>query len=235
MDLAGIGAIMSGAGAIGGLFGDDGGMTPRQAADSQMRGTVAGAMKAGKKHGIHPLYLLGTHAAGGIVGQSNTGSQVSDALAAAGGAVSSYAERQQLKAQVDLENKLRIAETSASVQESEARARLLEAQRLDIATGGTFRAGAASEVARAAQGFQSQKDKTIRSPVPGMDHTPNALYTDQQVVEDKYGGVVGELYGLGRYLGEQGEALGKWLYHRQRQNRDANRGARSYPYTGGNF
>ena len=213
----GIGSALSGIGSVAGALGlgsKSKGMSPWDQQALSIGGMAAGARRAGEKYGFHPLALLGHSPASGS--QSVQVGQVGTALEGVGNAFSRYGQQkvqnQQLANQTNVSN--------AQVQEAKSRAKLADMQSAKIANDIVAQQAKDSLAARAAQRINQQADaEAIVTPYGTT--VPNPRYTDAETAERVYGGAVGEIYGLGRWLGERGEELGKWLYgkHRQR-NRD---------------
>ena len=224
MDPATIGSIFSGIGSIGGLFGKKKKSNAQQTYESAYK-TIQGQHAAAKDLGMHPLFAMGG-AVGGGGAMTVTGSDVGDAISGVGNAISNYASRTDKKkadSQALAESNARISKLSADTQASLAEAHQRRVNTALAEKDFVIKSAEASRIKRAATEFNSRQDKVIagspnkekptplKSPVL-KDHNPNKKYTDQELVEQQYGGVVGEAYGLSRYLGEIGEELGQWLY-----------------------
>ena len=225
MNLAGLGSVISGIGSLGGLFGRKKGPSPGQQSYESAYNTIKGQHAAAKEVGLHPLFAMGGAVAGGGA-MSVTGSDVGDAIAGVGNAITSYqarTDKKKAESQALAESNARIAKLGADTQASLAEAHQRRVNSALAEKDFVIKSAEASRVKRAAVGFNARKDQVIagspnkekptplKSPVL-KDHNPNKKYTDQELIEQQYGGVVGEAYGLSRYLGEIGEELGQWLY-----------------------
>lgn len=172
-------ALISAGGSLaGGLLGG-------QSSDVDYRGAKKGIrwrVRDAKAAGIHPLYAMGAPGVGQgqvVTGQSNTGSAVSDAANAIAGGVRSQSStaRAQLRA------------TNAAAERDEAQAAYWR-----------------SEARRSSQKANSQQDLPhVLESTPQTGKLPKGLgklqtsdTVTQQEIEDQYGGVIGEAYGLYR-------------------------------------
>jgi|GEM_PF-6408408 len=172
-----------------------------------------------KKTGMHPLYLAGTPAFSS--GVSVTGNGRSDAVSNAIGAAKAEARQKKLDDQARKESEQRIQESRGKTQRDLSEAHFLRQKAALDALGAVERAHNASVVGRIADGGNAKQDgaeiRQITKPVkiknPNMpNHKSNPEFTDTELLEQMYGGLVGEIYGLGRYLGEIGADLGKSLH-----------------------
>lgn len=144
-------------------------------------------VKDAKEAGIHPLYALGAGATS-FAGSSAlpTGSAIGDGLQGFGNAVTAYEEE-----------KYRAAKDSRNPEQGESRDEALSRARINRANADTAEANATIAKARA----RTILDNARNAPLydwEGYMGTPAG--PPQQKMEDEFGGVIGELYGIGRYL-----------------------------------
>jgi hypothetical protein len=106
--------------------------------------------------------------------------------------------------------------------ESKARVRLLDAQTADTVT----RMKIASDLARLKITASHTKDTGLDIGIPKEEliYTPGSgrfrtgFSTKQEDVEDQYGGIVGELYGIGRFANDSVDNLGRAVREYLRKN-----------------
>lgn len=151
--------------------------------DSAIQRRVADAKAAG----IHPLAALGAPLSGSSfaapVGSTDTGAAIGDAISEVGRGLEAARDRE--LAEMELRSRIKVNETSAMLNAARSRTAIAEAQKLS------------------------------REPDPIQIHSPlgkftTGPYTAQQDVEDEYGGIIGEAYGVGRAAREGVD----WLWER---------------------
>lgn len=205
MNLAGIGAVLSGVGSLAGGFGfgSSKGKSPDRQLAENMLSQAQHLRWAAKIAKIHPLSMLGISPSAS--GESyRAGSNVGQALEGVGDAFTRYG--QQKIAQQQLVNQTNVSDAQA--EESRSRAKLADAQRAKLMQDIVTQSAAASLAQRAGQKTNQtgQAPEAIVHPlgsfVPGP-HTP------AERMEQEYGGAAGEMYGLSRLLGEYGQDLGR--------------------------
>lgn len=210
LDLAGIGAVLQGAGAASSIFGSTsdgfskkGNWQSLKFQEQAMPTTMSmytrnkenewnSMMSNAKKHGIHPLFAMGQQsnspAPSIIAGQSDNGGLPSDAISNMGRSISNYSSSK-------FNKRMALAQMQQGAALSTAQIRSYNASAdADLA----LAQQRVSQTARLAQSSNSEQDKII-NPLPFATNPAN---TDQQVIEDMYGGVVGEISGVSRYVSE---------------------------------
>jgi hypothetical protein len=192
MDLASFGSFLSGVGSLGGLFGGNTKGHEEMMATAAYNRTkflddtkILRTVQDANRSGIHPLYALGSavsapsvHAAGGGGGGKDYG--------AASEGFRKMADA--LSGQVSAENEARLEAAKAGAKRDKAEADLMAAQ-----------------AAKLRQKGEAQKDLTATAVANPNLKTPWGTFEPsqtvaQQAVEDAYGGVIGELYGIGRAM-----------------------------------
>lgn len=231
-------SALSGLGSIAGAFGGGGSDFNRNdtfwASNWGAKGTIRGTFEEANRQKVHPLWLAGSGTSGSgpvIAGQSNTGSRIGDALRGAGDALRGYSAR---KAAANAERRAD-AKTAAEIE-----ALKMQSYR-DRAAGGLddMRTGQinqqlnASKLARAAQASNAQQDQLK---LPNGSKWNTGASAKQQTVEDHYGSLIGEPYGVWRaYKDAQKHYRRDFIEPRRKKMREANRHLRRKPYSGGGY
>lgn len=155
-----------------------------------------------KKAGLHPLAALGAQGYSPTIGSMPESAQADYSTAASniGNAISNSQARKQAQQQLNMENSRNNMVAYAQVRKEMAQAKLYEAQAGDI----TQQQLGASALARTGQ----DQNRDLSLVMPGGTIQGNPKHTPTSVVEDEYGGIASEIYGLNRVLGEAGQWLG---------------------------
>lgn len=182
--------------------------------NQQMDESVRRRVEDAKRAGIHPLYAIGASAGASptiSVGGGETGSALGTAIGRIGGHIEDYQAQKQYAHQEARQDKL------AEAQAARDRAAAL---RDNVAS-----MMAMSSIKRAEQGVNEKRPGSLEQlledkrnetvGVPGRkvttrygSWTTDPSWSDQQAIEDIYGGGVGEVYGVLRALSEAGSAIG---------------------------
>lgn len=189
---------------VGGLFGSKSDKKAEAAAeaqrlqaqhqfDQQMDHKIRRQVADAKRAGIHPLYALGgsigasptiSIAGGNIPGQSQLGSHMADAAHNIAGAMFPTP-----KDKTQAEQNQQLFEANLGRIKSETAANLMLAQQRE--------AQIAAQKLNAMRTVTDYKEPSeIKTPLGNLELGP---HTTQQEVEDQYGGIVGEAYGLSRF------------------------------------
>lgn len=182
--------------------------------NQQMDESINRRVQDAKRAGIHPLYAIGANAGASptiSVGGGPTGSALGTAIGRLGGHVEDHQAEKQIAHQEARADKV-----------AEAQAARDNAAALRDNVASMF---AMSSIKRAEQGVNEKRPGSLEQlledkrnetvGVPGRKVTtrygkwePDPSWSDQQAIEDIYGGGVGEVYGALRALSEAGSALG---------------------------
>lgn len=200
--LAGIGSVLGGlgslGGALGGLLGGEHVSTRDQIRYQGriLRGTVENAHSAG----LHPLSVLGSPIAGNFavpvpnVSRGDRLSAASEAIGRAGDALSARAlQKEEAARQLRMDD--------AQLEESKARVGLYAAQAREA----DARAVASARAHTVASGLNSNRGAWPKVTALGYQWTPGAgtnSPTSAQQMQDEYGDIVENVYGLGRLAGD---------------------------------
>lgn len=213
----------AGVSALGGiastLLGSRGGGSVRDSLETQyelerkrgpaiIRSNWRANMAAAKEAGIHPLAAIGAPVSSGSftpVGSTSSGSAIGDGIGVASEAAADglreYGRDRANKPALEAAERRAEAESAASVAESNARARYYDAQTLGLVTEkGLIQSTARRMVSEANFRQDGPEVKQTLSTPLGPFKPSNT--SKQQDVEDNYGGIVGETYGLWRYLND---------------------------------
>lgn len=192
-----IGGILGG---IGGLFGGGSDNGPG----------LGGLIRKARRHGLHPLAVLGSPIAGNFaVPTRNTAA--GDALGALGSAISETGRSIAARAEArELADRARRQDDLAAG-ESAARVRSLDAAAArDLADAARIRAAREHTAASFAN---SRRGEWPKLHIVGSEFTPGAgtnSRSSAQDVQDQYGDVVESVYGVGRLLGDATVGLYDW-------------------------
>lgn len=153
--------------------------------------------------GLHPLAALGAQGYSPTIGSMPESVQpdYSSAAANISNAISNRRAQSQAQKQLNMENARNNMVAYAQVQKELAQAQLYKAQAGDI----TQQQLAASALARTGQ---EQKRDDLTLVMPGGTIKGNPKHTPTETVEQEYGGIASEIYGLNRVFGEIGQWLG---------------------------
>lgn len=186
--------IGEGLNSIFGGKGDSAGSMARQQRRHQYRLTrdinknkLQWIVSDARKAGIHPLYALGAGVSSPSfsINPGTKGNGVSEGLNAVSRTLSAAAANKLDQ----LEARSRISANQAQAQYYKNQADLVQEQRIG------------SQVARTAQLSNVNQDAEKLS-LPALGSVTTGPNSRQQVVEDHYGGVVGEVYGISRLIAD---------------------------------
>lgn len=170
---------------------------------NQAKSQVAGAKAAG----LHPLFAMGQapqmQSPTLIDGQSDN---IAGSLGQIGSAITDY---QQGKSDKLILQK-QLEQYDADIAYKKALTANANADAIKAAT-------VASSVATATSPTSPVRAHTL------PDLTPSKDTTQAEVIEQEYGGAVGEIYGLNRFLGDIGRKIGSWWYGAQQDVRQSNK------------
>lgn len=207
--------ISGGTALLGGFLGDksakDQARLAKDQFNQQMDHSIRRRVEDAKRAGIHPLYALGASVGSSptiMAGQSGSGSSIGDAVASIGANFASNREARQANAQA-----ARLAELKMHMDARESQARINR----DNAAARLDNVEAMARLSRNALATQALASRNTGENIPDQSpiHMPifgkvkPGPHTSQQYVEDQYGGVLGEAYGLGRAVTEYGDYLGR--------------------------
>jgi hypothetical protein len=220
-------ALASAGPIIGGLFGGKSKATPKPVPDyTPMQHSIRWRVDDAKRAGIHPLYALGagtnspvlTYGSGprdAVAGGLATG--IGDAVTSAG---RSYIARREREKQQRQQMARQGVLDAASVRESDSRTALAAAQREESFMRQQLMA---AQIAKLSQSGQNNPglfaEKTL--PYPSGYKWKTGASVGQQEMEDQYGGIVGEIYGVNRFMRDFRSNLPRIL--RERRFKDKRR------------
>lgn len=191
--LAPLGGKAAAGGAIAGALGSI--LSPSPGVDHEYaKNFVRWRVKDAKKAGIHPLYALGAPAVGSSATVGAGGDGILDGLRDVGTAAHRIEQRELQKQASQRAD----AQADAEIAESRARARAADAQAYrDFVTTSMQ----ASTLQRTAAKANVKQDiaQAIDLPFGGGDFNPGPS-TPTQRIEDEYGGIAGEVYGISRLI-----------------------------------
>lgn len=182
--------------------------------NQQMDHSVRRRVEDAKRAGIHPLFALGASLNTSptiMAGQSSSGSAIGDAVRNIGAAYDNYqVNKANEKANADA---ARLAEIKMHQEARESQARIERdkaAARLDNVEA-MARLSRNAVAAQALASRNSGEGTPDQSPMhlPIVGKTRPGPHSPQQYIEDQYGGLIGEAYGLGRAVTEYGDYLGR--------------------------
>lgn len=190
--LAPLGGKAAAGGAIAGALGSM--LSPTPGIDHEYaKNFIRWRVKDAKKAGIHPLYALGAPAVGSSASVGASGDGILDGLRDVGSAASAI-EQRKLQARA---NQRADAQADAEIAESRARARAADAQAYrDFVTTSLQ----ASNLQRTAAKANVKQDIAQDITLPGgSKFTPGGASKTERV-EEEYGGIASEVYGLSRLI-----------------------------------
>lgn len=207
--------ISGGSALLGGILGDKSASKQYKLAkdqfNQQMDHSIRRRVEDAKRAGIHPLYALGASVGSSptiMAGQHGSGSALGDAVAAVGSNLAGSYQNRKANAEA-----ARLAELKMHMEQRESQARINR----DNAAARLDNVEAMARLSRNALATQALASRNTGEGTP--DQSPMYLpvfgkrtpgpYSPQQYIEDQYGGVLGEAYGISRAAVEFNDYLSR--------------------------